>query len=670
MADAKDTLAHAAMQSRRSAAWLLRVVRQATAPRRQDPPLLDVWSRTQPKYRRRAILLLLVNCILFAGLGCFAFWLRTGQPIPFLEPNYWELFWRSFNPTAERQVTLIDFLIAPINVQQAPMQIVVLGLLLASFVSIPILIAMLYRLPAALIFTFILAFVAVFPWLALTVTLACVLTRLRPLQFNFRFATALIALIPAALYLYNATRNPPPEASYATPIESAALYAPWVLALLASCLVMGIVLLIARIVNYRPDAISPLLAVLFAVPVVLFEAKVGRDELHYRLLENQYGPRSTYFRDRDASAVIRALAEDVWKKEMGRNDPTRPPRSLADIERDIKTLWMYQLDPMGVEDDELNLFQRQVYRVVRACDKFCFDFPRSRYVPNVLYIKGRAQDTRIDIETFRRTGDLRFYQDFPNPTSAATWEPLYTQYPECPASGVAMFRSAQLAARAGRIDAALELLNTMIDRFASAAAAASTTPARGRTRLEKAPPTSTLDLQTRTVVREARGFRDLLQFNRDPHLVAPPEIAADAPLVEFLRLDPRHRQYAANLRELLDRYPTARLRDNLLLELVKTTTERSASLRIDELKRFIRMFEGREGTATGPELRYDAVPEAYYRLAEAYLGDGRPGDALATFEEVVKRYPDSLWAEAAQKQVTSLGPLRVTATNSARGPVP
>jgi len=55
---------------------------------------------------------------------------------------------------------------------------------------------------------------------------------------------------------------------------------------------MAIVLTIARLVNYRPGAIAPLMAIMFATPVVLFETKVGRDELSYRLLERDFGPNS------------------------------------------------------------------------------------------------------------------------------------------------------------------------------------------------------------------------------------------------------------------------------------------------------------------------------------------------------------------------------------------
>lgn len=634
------------------------VVQGAGTARARGSPWTDVWSRTQPKYRWRAILLLALNCALFFLLGCFAFWLRTGEAVPFLTADYWDLFWRCFDPREERQITLIDFLLAPINAQQAPMQIVVLGLLMASFVSIPILVAMLYRLPSAIFFILVIAFVAVLPWLAVTITLSCVLTRVRPLQFSFRFATAMIALIPVLLYFYNATRHPPIEASYTTPIAWASLYAPWLLAILASCLVMGVVLLVARLVDYRPGALSPLLAILFVSPAILFEAWVGRDELYYRLLEKEFGPRSaTRFRDQEASAVIRRFAEREYAAQFQQTGSSSPPRSVEAIERALRSRWMYQPDPLNEADTQLNRFQLEQYEAGVACDRFRDDYPKSRYLPNVLYIKGRAQDARIDLEAFRRTGDLHYYQDFPSHVSASTWATLCEQYPDSPAASVALYRLAQLEARAGNIDRALERLDTLIERFGTADPAVATAPGRSPAGLGKVTPTSTLDIQVRSVVGEARVFRDLLRLNRDPDLSAPPDITADAPLVRLLRCDPRHRLFAQNLQQLIDRYPGSRLRDNLILEREKTLNARSDSLKIDALERFIKAFADVPGV--------DALPEAWYRLGEAYLADSRPADALRTFERVVKDYPDTAWAQWAGKQVAALAVLRAAPVGKA-----
>jgi len=622
------------------------------AGRRGEParPQLDVWSRTEPKYRRRAVILLGVNYLLFTGLCCFAFWLRTGEAIPFLVDGYGQELRKAFNPVGPEQVTLVDFLLRPINVKQAPMQIVVLGLLLATLVSIPILVAMLYRLPFAIGFVVLVAFVAVLPWLAVTVLVSCVLTRLGPLRFSFRYATALLGLIPAVLYFFNATRNPSVEATYATPIDAAAFYYPWILAILASCVIMALVLLIASLVNYRPGAIAPLMALLFVVPVALFEKKVGRDELHYRLLEREYGPHSpSFFRDQDVAQVVRRLALRRLKELEEAGAPRRP---LAAIEQEIRLLWRFQLDSGERREREEeacreeSIVQRLRDRAEAACDQFCYDFPTSRYIPNVLYLKGRALDMRVDTRTFLADGVLRYYGEFPSRASAETWATLYRFYPDSPAACVALYRSAQLEARAGRVDEAIRLLDEAIGRFG---ARGTTVPAAAAGILSKPPPTATLDIDVRATVLQARKFREMLVLNRDPHLARPPAVPADAPLVEYLRCDPRHELYPRNLAALLARYPFSRLRDHLVLEQV--LAERSASLKIRSLEEFIRTHEGHPDA--------DAVPAAYYRLAEAYLSDKRPLDAIEVLRRLIERYADSPWVEDAQRELTSLSPLRV-----------
>ena len=53
-----------------------KAMRSPTAPA-QD--VMDVWSRSESKYRIRAIALLVLNILLFAGVSSFAYWLRSGE---------------------------------------------------------------------------------------------------------------------------------------------------------------------------------------------------------------------------------------------------------------------------------------------------------------------------------------------------------------------------------------------------------------------------------------------------------------------------------------------------------------------------------------------------------------------------------------------------------------
>ena len=77
-------------------------------------------------------MLLAVNVFLFAGVGCFAFWLRSGRFLAPTMDGYWDQLALAFNFRGPSTVTLASFLMEPISVQHVPMQIPIVGLLMAA----------------------------------------------------------------------------------------------------------------------------------------------------------------------------------------------------------------------------------------------------------------------------------------------------------------------------------------------------------------------------------------------------------------------------------------------------------------------------------------------------------------------------------------------------------
>ena len=593
---------------------------------------IEVWQWTKSKYRLRAFLLLIVDAALFAGLGAFALWLRTGQYVMPSSQEYWRAWWDAFDPFREEQLTLLDYLTHPIPISQVPLMMVITALVMASLTAIPILVSMLYRFPYALLFTGIICFVAVLPWLAATVTLCCFLARWRPLRFSFHYATALIALLPVVSYYALATRNAA-VSRVLPPIELAKLYFPWVLAIAAACAVMAFVLLIARVVKYRPGAIAPLMAVMFATPVILFEAKVGRDELYYRFLEASFGPSSaTHFVDNvDASSAIARLARQ--RPELA--DDLRLLPEAAQEQMTLEVQLRLLAEAFAMQQDE----------AVAACEAFRSKFPRSRYVPNVLFMEGRALDMRIDQDTFRQKAILRYYGDFPSMASEPIWETLYKGYPQSPLWTWAGLRLAQLEARSGRVDRAVALLNELI-RFQEPNQAGPE-PAAGRLAtfaafFAKRPASSTLGIDPGAVIQEGRKLRILLVENRDPQ-------QNDAALRRLLNLDPHHPLYRQNLQRLLadipTRYPLTPLGDDLAV--LVACTERSQSRRIEDLRACVERLN--------QVCKSDALAHGRFELGLAYKQDNRPAEARAVFEEVLRMNPDSPWAFEANRQLAGMG---------------
>lgn len=604
----------------------------------------DVWKWTAPKYRFRTVGLLLLNACFFAGLGFFAFWLRTGAYGPFSEENYWHAWWEVFDPTTEQQVTLMDFLLRPIPVDQVPIMMVIVGLVLASMTAIPILVSMLYRFPFSLIFTAIIGFVALFPWLAITITFCCFLARWRPLRFNFRFATALLSLLPVLVYYALATRDAQ-ALEHLTPVEMAKLYLPWVFALIAACTVMGIVLAIARLVNDRPGAIAPLMAVMFFLPIAIFEVKVGRDELYYRLVEREFGPGSTTnFVDHiDASQTVERIA--TKRLEEARDNQV----SQAAMEEQVRLILQLQFNSIRAEwqaevDYSEEAFATQQHDAMTDCDRFLAKYPHSRYCPNVLYLKGRALDMRIDREFFRRKGIIRHYEDFPNMASRKAWERLATDYPDSPLASVALYRLAVLRVRSGDVDGAVEALERLIEQFGKNRSQSTQRDQRATlwTLLARRPASSSLGVVPSQVVMQGRKLLLLLEANRDPQ-------QRDLALQELMKLDPRDPRYLRNLRDLLadidTKYPLTLLRDNL--EVLIAMAEPSHSLRIKALEGCVQKL------AADPQS--DAHPQAQYELGLAYKADNRMAEARAVLDAIVTMNPDSPWAVEAERQLAEMG---------------
>jgi len=609
-----------------------------------EVPVTDMWTRTPPEYRNLTIVMLTVNIVLFAALGCFTYWLRTGDPYPLLRPiialfgdppaapRYpYGAFWKGcLNPFGSGQVTLTDFLVFPISVEHVPAHMVIVGLLMASLVTIPILVAMLYRLPVAVVFLLIVGFVAVFPWLALTLLVSCVIATARPFRFSFRYATVLLALLPVVIYFFAATRGALASAvALAGPVERMKLYIPWVLALMASCLGSAIVLGTAYLINYRPGAIAPLLAVLFAIPAILFVTQVGADEMEYRLLEYDYGPAGTrVFADLDTKALLQRTVELELLSDV--------PEESREVEAVTQNKWLLLRLAMPTE------LARQQDEVVERCDDFLARYPASRYVPNCLYLRGRALDMRIDMDLLRRDLRLDFYSDFPSEASRETWKELLRSAPESPFASVAGLNLALLEAREGRLRLAQDVLRRVTDRFSKPPTTMPEAPSVSglRALLARKPPSSTLNVDPQTVAEKAAQILSLIRENYEARFeeAAHPD---QNPISLLLRCDPRDPFYPDNVLRIDRRFPGSKLHDNLMVHMA--LGEPDINTRRSKLLECAKRY--RDG---------DAAPHAIYELGLLELEHNRKAEGREALELLLKQYPGSPWTVSAQRRLLAI----------------
>ncbi len=223
-------------------------------------------------------MLLAVNVLLFAGVGCFAYWIRSGVVFAPAMEGYRDQFVQTFNFGRHTTVSLADLLIAPISIQDVPMQIPIIGLLMATLIAIPILVSILYRFWSSLPFILVVGVLAVMPWLAITLLGSCIIASIRPFSMRFRFISGVAGLVPIVVYLALAWHGSAELVmGRFDPIDRVKFIAPWVLAIVAATLLFAIVLTIAKLVDYRPGALTPLLALMVGLPVGVFAFRVGLD---------------------------------------------------------------------------------------------------------------------------------------------------------------------------------------------------------------------------------------------------------------------------------------------------------------------------------------------------------------------------------------------------------
>lgn len=608
----------------------------------------DVWSRSGWGHRVKALMLLGVNVGLFSLVACFAHWIRSGVFFAPGTPEYWRGLAHTFDVSGGTGVTLAGYLAGALSVEQTPALVVVIGLLMAALVSIPLLISVLYRFPASLPFLAAISFLAVMPWLGLTLLLSCLLTAL-PVRPASRFVTCLVGLLPVSLYLLLASRGAEgPVGSSAEPLAQINYLTPWIVMLVAASLIMAVVLVIARLVDYRPGAIAAMMPLLLALPVALFEFEVGRDEVYFRIIERDYENlyRQRHEEDVFSTDLVR-YAEDTWW-------------SLPAPRPDFRDWYARQRLRLGFGLSSLpasmelqrNLITASQQRTVRMCDDFILYYPDSRYAAYVLYIQARVLSLRMDHAAFLETGWVRFNDSIPSSSSWRPYRRIVENFGDSPMAAVALLNLARLDARDGQIASALTYLTRLLDRFDP-----EKPPATGASGEEVAfslqggetAPAVKRQIATpplEGILREGHRLQDLITRNRDPVHDYAPLCGSTRQGTGFpfglLDLLPYSPLYEQNLERLKEEYPNSRIVDNIDLEL--TRLKKSPEERAAALERLIASCDAES---------CDALPEALLEWADILLAMNRRPEAREALLRVDREFGDTLWGRMARRKLAA-----------------
>lgn len=608
----------------------------------------DVWSYADGKFRLRAVVLLFINLLLFCGVGIFAYWIRSGVVFAPTMEGYTDQILGAFRFGQDTGATLGSLLLEPISVLRVEMQIGVIGLLMAALISIPILVAILYRFWSSLPFIAVVGFVAVMPWLAVTLLGSCIIASVQPFRSKYHFMSALFALVPTVIYLILAWADSRESfASDFDPVDGIKFVAPWVLAIVAAGAVFAVVLTIARLVNYRPGAITPLLTLMFGLPVVLFEQYVGRDELGYRLL---LAMDRAYFADADASLGLRQALD------AARRQTPIGGGSSHDVEELAAQRWLFGLSG-NLDDSMHSVLTRHQWEIAERCDRFLADYPASGHGAAVLFIKARALDMRIDAREFRETNWIRCFSEFPSPASRTTWQRLAQNQKGAPLGAYAEVSLAKTDLRSGNVDRALERLrgaDLVLSRYALMSPVDEDSSAKPIVKFALASHVlaaeADLGVSWSRLRLLANRLAGLLEFNRDPlygHDPITGSRKASGDLIGgWAHFNPRDDHYRRNLDLLRRAFPRSILQDNIELELAITAVPLAA--RMEELQRVINKFP-----------QGDAAPEALFRLSEANREASRGTAAAEFLVRLLTEHPNSIWAVQARAVPIPVGTLAV-----------
>lgn len=325
--------------------------------------------------------------------------------------------WINFRPAVfyrDLTIPLGEIFRNPLDVLTYPWMILVLGLALGLLVLVPLILAVLYRPAIATPLILSLILLGHMPVLALAVGVGCALAGRAKFRQETPYLALALGLLPTAGY-FALSAMASMDAAVVLPLQRWVLYAPLLIAFVATATLAALLLGLARLAGYRSVAVLPVLTAILAGPALLFYMEIGADELSYAVIINHLQPSGSIFDDdalkpwsrrHDADGLSQqALAQRVWEDLRARRD------MLAD-----------------------------------NCRHFLTRHPESPRRPAILWLRAQAISLQLD-EAALAGGLIKCSPTFALPESAQAWKELLDVCPASPQAALADRELAELALR-------------------------------------------------------------------------------------------------------------------------------------------------------------------------------------------------------------------------------
>jgi hypothetical protein len=568
-------------------------------------------------------------------------------------------FW-SFDPEA---LTSPDFwllgqsLVTGVSIFEYPWQILVLGLLMGIIAIVPVLISQLMSFGHSLIFILAVFFFANLPGFSACLLVSCLAVACRPLRFRSRFIAIALCMAPQLVYwgFLGGARGD-------DPIGWGFSFAPWICAWLDGLAIAGIVLAIGHFTRYKPGLVWIFTSIAVLTAVILFEVRIGFDELDYQLYVAKNNPEemSEFHEHPIGEALDNTLADDeIMKYLNGFFYPKEPILLRAELLKEIQIMLGYDRWPSWlIVPPELD-YQTKRESLLRQYNLFISRRPNSRRMPIALYYKALLSEYSPDLrplgEKLPEKQVLRFYSDYPHRGSLVTWHRIYERFPEKPESLEARWRIAMDWAGQRKFEQADKLLAQAEDMLAKQLKAVEAKQAQHQSDSLWAmfrPPADSVITKFKLINLQRRSnlLRTLIgaeNRTQDPN--------SSERLARFVMLNPYSLDYEQHLDALFAQIKEDDpLRDNIRLAKAKLVADENR--RAEELGQLHKEFQEADGGMLALyELGLlkkrrlsqteDASPEQKKRLLT---------ETRATLGDFLRLYPNSFCTEQVRQTLDGL----------------
>jgi hypothetical protein len=581
-------------------------------------------------------------CLVWSKIVSGVFWSFNIEAIS--SPGFWRLD---------------QSIVTGVSIFEYPWQIVVIGLLMGVLAVVPVLESQLLSFSYSLPFVLAVGWLANLPGFAICLALSSFAAACRPLRFRSRFIAIALCMAPQLLYwgFFGGAKG-------GEPIRWGFSFAPWICAWFDALCIAGIVLGIGHFTRYRPGLAWLVTVAATLIAGIVFEVKIGFDELDYQLYVAKNNPENaSEFHDHSVTeALDKTITDPAVKKYLaGFFYPTDPIALRAELKRELQYQLSYDRWPgWFIVPHELNYQDRRL-QLLKQYDLFISKRPQSRRMPIALYYKAILGEYSPDIKLLGEKETLHFYSDYPYRQSLLVWHRLYEEFPGSSESIESRWRIAKDWAGAGKFDQA-DKLAAEAQAMLAPCLLSKTEKGLKLSEQEQGQSESLLALfrPSADSAMTASRLTDLQRRLNQLRLLIGPENRASEPgaaerLAKFVMLNPYGLDYEYYLNEILRQTgPKDGLRDNILLAQAKLVADQQ--LQAQKLSELHQSFQETDG---GMQALYELgllkislwrqQEESNQELKKKYLAETRA--LLAGF---ITLYPNSFYAEQVKKNLENL----------------